>query len=227
MVERIHCDSVVALGKKLVDELGLDESVDTLGRWMAHYIAEKMEAAESTTGEARDQKMSECRDAILKLWAHRSKLPNGQRPFREFERVFRALKSLELDNPTPRYFAQASMAVEQDEEGDATKRWLEKASATDRAAKALIRYCLANAAQDAVDKSRDWVALAEAIAKDEEVDIRAIRAIVEGTKDFTPENPDDKARARVEELLDKLKAFTVASHELSAHLRAQLNQASS
>ena len=42
MVKRIRSDSVLALGKKLVDELGLDQSVDTLGRWMAHYIAEKM-----------------------------------------------------------------------------------------------------------------------------------------------------------------------------------------
>ncbi len=227
MVEHIHSDSVVALGKKLVDELGLDQSVDTLGRWMAHYVAEKMEAAESATGDARDQEMSECRNAILKLWAHRSELPNGQRPFREFERVFRALRSLDLDDPTPRYFAQASSAVEQDEESDATKRWLEKASEIDSAAKALIRYCLANAAQDAVDRSRDWVALAEAIARDEEADIRAIRAIAEGTEVFTPENPDDKSRARMEELLRKLEAFATASDELSSHLRAQLSQASS
>lgn len=227
MVERIHFDGVVALGNKLVDELGLDESVDTLGRWMAHYIAEKMEAAESATGEARDQKMTECRDAILKLWAYRSKLPNGQRPFREFEQVFRALKSLDLDDPTPRYFAQASLAAEQDEESDATKRWLKKASGVDCAAKALIRYCLANAAQDAVDKSRDWVALAEAIARDEETDIRAIRFIVEGAEVFTSENPDNKSRARLEELLKELEAFAAASRELSSHLRAHLNQASS
>ena len=80
MVERIRSDSVLALGKKLVDELGLEQSVDTLGRWMAHYIAEKMEAAESATGEARDRKMSECSDAILKLWAHRSELPNASTP---------------------------------------------------------------------------------------------------------------------------------------------------
>ena len=227
MVERIQSDSVVALGKKLVDELGLDQSVDTLGRWMAHYMAEKIEAAECATGDARDQKMAECRDAILKLWAHRSELPNVQRPFKEFERLFRALRSLDLDDPTPRYFPQASVAVEQDEESDATKRWLKKASAIDYAAKALIRYCLANAVQDAVDKSRDWIALAEAIAKDEETDIRAIRAIVEGAEDLKSENPDDKARARMEELVDKLEAFTAASNELSSHLRAQLDQTSS
>ena len=44
------------LGKKLIDELGLDQSVDTLGRWMAHYIAEKMEDAQAAIGESRDRK---------------------------------------------------------------------------------------------------------------------------------------------------------------------------
>ena len=78
-----------------------------------------------------------------------------------------------------------------------------------------------------MDKSRDWIALAEAIAKDEETDIRAIRAIVEGAEDLKSENPDDKARARMEELVDKLEAFTAASYELSSHLRAQLDQTSS
>ena len=70
MVRRIRSDSVLALGKKIVDELGLDQSVDTLGRWMAHDLAEKMKDAEAATGGAREQKISECSDAILKLWAH-------------------------------------------------------------------------------------------------------------------------------------------------------------
>ena len=47
MVRRIRSDSVLALGKKIVDELGLDQSADTLGRWMAHYLAEKMKDAEA------------------------------------------------------------------------------------------------------------------------------------------------------------------------------------
>ena len=68
MDERIHSDSVLALGKKIVDELDADRPVDTLSRWMAHYIAEKIEDAETATDESRDRKMSECSDAILKLW---------------------------------------------------------------------------------------------------------------------------------------------------------------
>src|SRR6266849_5134822 len=97
MVNRIRSDSILKLGKKIVDELGLDQTVDTLGRWMAHYIAGKVRDVEATTGEDHAQKMSECSDAILKLWAHRSELPNGKRPFEGFEPIFRALQSLDPD----------------------------------------------------------------------------------------------------------------------------------
>lgn len=227
MGRRIRSDRVLALGKKLVDELGLDQSVDTLGRWMAHYIAEKMEAAKSATAEARDQEMSECSDAILKLWAHRNELPNGQRPFEEFEQIFRALKSLDLDDSTPRHFRQARLAAEQDDEDDSTKQWLNIASGLDGAARVLIRYCLATAAQGAVDKSRDWVALAEAIGEEEDIDLRTIRAIVEDVKILNSENPDDAARAKIEDLIEKLEAFTAFSSALSSCLREQLGQSAS
>ena len=217
----------MALGQKLVDELGLDQSVDTLGRWMAHYIAEKMEDAEAATGEACNRKMSECSDAILKLWAHRNELPDGKRPFEEFGQIFRVLQSLDLDDPTPRYFRQTRSAAEQDDKGDATKQWLNIASGVDDAARGLIRYCLAIAAQEAVDKSRDWVALAEAIAEEEEIDIRTVRAIVEDVEVLHSENPDDAARAKIEDLLKGLETFTALSCALSSHLKGLLEQAPS
>ena len=222
MVECIRSDSVLALGKKLVDELGLDQSVDTLGRWMAHYIAEKMEDAEAATSEARDRKMSECSDAILKLWAHRSELSNGKRPFEEFGQIFRVLQSLDLDDPTPRYFRQARSAVEQDDEGDSTKQWLNIASALDCAARVLIRYCLATAAQEAVDKSRDWVALAQAIAEEGDIDVRMVLSIADDVEVLNSENPDDTTRARIEGLLKRLEAFIAFSSTLSSCLRGQL-----
>ena len=225
MVKRIRSDSVLALGKKLVDELGLDQSVDTLGRWMAHYIAEKMEDAEAATGEARDRKMSECSDAILKLWAHRSELPNGKRPFEEFEPIFRVPQSLDPDDTTPRYFRQVMSAVDQDDEDDPTAQWLGTASGIDDTAKILIRYCLAGAAQDAVDKSRDWVALAEALVGEEDIDIRTVRFMTDDADALVSENPDASARVKIEAFLKRLEAFTDSSRRLSSHLRGQLEQA--
>ena len=194
---------------------------------MAHYIAEKMEDAEAATSEARDRKMSECSDAILKLWAHRSELPNGKRPFEEFGQIFRVLQSLDLDDPTPRYFRQARPAVEQDDEVDSTKQWLNIASALDCAARVLIRYCLATAAQEAVDKSRDWVALAQAIAEEGDIDVRMALSLADDVEVLNSESPDDTARAKIEALLKRLEAFTAFSSTLSSCLRGQLGQTAS
>ena len=167
-----------------------------------------MEDAEAAVGEDRDRKVSECSDAILKLWAHRSALPNGQRPFEDFEPIFRALQSLNLDNPTPRHFRQVISAVDQDDKDDSTAQWLRVVSGLDYAARTLIRYCLVIAAQEAVDKSREWVALAEAIAEKDDGDIRTVRFITDDTDALNAENPDDSERAKIEDLLKKLEGFT-------------------
>ena len=227
MDERIRSDSILALGKKIVDELGPDQSVDTLTRWMAHYIAEKMEEAEAATGEARHQKMSECSDLILKLWAHRSELPNGKRPFEDFEPIFRVLKSLDLDDTMPRYFREARLAADLNDEDELVAQWLNRASELDYTARVLIRYCLAIAAQDAVDKSRDWVALAKAITEEDDIDIRIMRLITDDVDDLNTEKPDDPKKRKIEDLLKRLEAFTDFFNELSSHFRQQLEQTTS
>lgn len=67
------------LGKKLVKELDLDPGVDTLARWMAHYIAEQIILLEQKSGEEKKLAEERCIDMILKLWSHRATLPNGLR----------------------------------------------------------------------------------------------------------------------------------------------------
>ena len=229
MDERIRSDSVLALGKKIVDEFDVDQPVDTLSRWMGHYIAEKIEDAETVTDESRDRKMAECKDAILKLWAHRSELPDGKRPFEDFEPIFRVLKSLDLDDTTPRYFRQEILVVDENDEGAQTKQWLKTASRLDYAARILIRYCLAMAARDAVDKSRDWVPLAEAIAEEEntDIDINIISSIMNDIDAMDSDISDDPKKKKIEDLLKKLEAFTDFSSMLSSHFRQQLERAKS
>ena len=63
----------LALGRQLVEELGLEPSVDTLGRWMAHHVAELITRAEAarTTAE-RHAARDEAVDVILRIWSHRS-----------------------------------------------------------------------------------------------------------------------------------------------------------
>ena len=220
MDRRIRSDSILALGKKIVDELGMDQSTDTLGRWMAHYIAEKMEDAKASTGDARDRKMSECRDVILKLWAHRNKLPNGKRPFEDFEPIFRVIKSLDPDNTTPSLFPQVRSEVKNNDENESTTWWLDMATRLDDIARMLIRYCFAQAAQEAVDKSREWVSLADAISKED--DIRIVDILIKDVDDLNSEKPDDRRKRKIEDLLKRLDAFTDLSKRLSSHFRQQL-----
>jgi hypothetical protein len=227
MVNPIRSESVLKLGKQIVNELGLDQTVDTLGRWMAHYIAEKIEDAETATGEERARKMCACMDAVLKLWAHRSELPNGRRPFENFEPIFRVLQGLDPDETGPRYFQHVRSMAHESDEGDQTKHWLNIASELDYTARILIRYCLTNAAQKAVDKSRNWVALTETITKERDIDIKIIRAVMKDADVFHAQIPDDQGREEVEELLKKLEGFVDLVNELSAHLRQQLDGAQS
>ena len=68
--------TTISLGQRILEELKLDHDMATLGRWLAHYLAEKMECAvsapEGVTGES-DRR--ECVDLILRLWEHRQTWP--------------------------------------------------------------------------------------------------------------------------------------------------------
>lgn len=174
-----RCEATLELGRKLTKDLDLDRSVDTLGRWMAHYIADLIQDAEKANAEERPAKMRACSDAILNLWKHRHTLPNGKRPFEEIEPLLRALESLDPEDATPRYFRSTRAAAGDGDEKDETKSWLKVIDGLDYSARVLIRYCLAQAAQTALDKSVEWVALAEAAGADDSVESPIIRVIVE------------------------------------------------
>lgn len=74
------------LGQRIVQELGFADRVDTLGRWMAHRVAELMERAEQAKeGSEREAARRECVDLIMRLWAHRANHQHG-RPLAEIAR---------------------------------------------------------------------------------------------------------------------------------------------
>ena len=85
--------ATVTLGQRLVKELGLDDGVDTLGRWMAHRVAELMQCAEQAETQAeREFAKQECSELILKIWERRDALPYG-RPLAEVAEFLRKFTS--------------------------------------------------------------------------------------------------------------------------------------
>ena len=225
MVVSTRSEPLLELGKRIVNELGMDDSVDTLGRWMAHHIAELIQAAESAEVEDRPGRLAQCTDGILALWKHRSHLPNGKRPLEDFEPILRALESLDPSDDRPRYFRTSRLEANQAEQNAETTEWLEAADELDYAAKILIRYCLARAAGAASDKSANWVALAEAAGLEDDVDLIAVRIMSEESDLLTATEPDDEVRKRIEDRIERLEGFKKMAAALASDLRRQLKKA--
>ncbi|MEK9158325.1 MAG: hypothetical protein AAB638_04070 [Patescibacteria group bacterium] len=102
MEDSEQSEKIIDLGKLLVKELDLDPGVDTLARWMAHYLAEKMHQAEKLAeGAEKAEAERACCELILKIWEHRSHMPHGRRPFENFEPILKVLESLDPDNSDP------------------------------------------------------------------------------------------------------------------------------
>jgi hypothetical protein len=213
---------VLDLGRALVKELGADQGVDTLSRWMAHYIAELIETAEAATDELRSDKLSKCADAILDLWRHRHEFANGKGPFEDMEPILRALQSLDPNDDTPRYFRSHRNGVGKMEQNSGSKKWLELADGLDYSAKSLIRYCLIQAAQPGLDNSKNWAELAETAGLEEAVELPLIRFIT-AESDLTKTNAtDEMERKLLEDRLKKLEAFKKMANCLASDLRRQL-----
>jgi hypothetical protein len=221
MAVSLHSETILELGKKIVNELGLDESVDTLGRWMSHYVAELIHAAETAQPEERQAKLAQCTTAILQLWKHRNDLPPGSRPFEGFEPALRALESLDPSNKIPRYFEQLCNEANENEKNPESRKWLSIADALDASAKILIRHCIARAAELASDKSKHWLSLAESAGVANSVDLHVIRIILDESDKV---KPDDLRRKEIEDRIKRLEEFTELAAAVAADLRSQLRR---
>jgi len=219
-----RCEATLDLGRKLTKELGLDQSVDTLGRWMAHFIAGLIQDAEKSSATEQPAKMRTCCDAILNLWKHLHALRDGKRPFEELEPLLRTLESLDPEDNKPRYFRSIRAAADAAEENDETKSWLKLIDGLDYSAKILIRYCLTQAAQNALDKSRVWVSLAEAAGVDESAEFPLIRVIFEEDSMLKASDPVEKERKRIEDRIDRLEKFAKMAIEVVSQLRQEVQE---
>lgn len=191
---------------------------------MAHYIAELINDVESANDADRPVKFANCADTILKLWENRHLLPDGKRPFEDWEPILKALERLDPDDDTPRYFRTSRMAVSETEENTETKKWLELADGLDYSAKSLIRYCLTRAAQVAIDRSQKWVALAEGVGQENDGDFSVVRIIINESNLLKESEPDDSVRKILEERIGRLEAFSKMADALASDLSRQLNK---
>lgn len=212
--------AVIALGEKLVAELELRQSTDTLGRWMAHYVAELIHAAKTAPQATRTDAEARCASAILELWDHRAALPNGTRPFESLEPLIETLKSLDPETRAPFYRPAIRQKAQEDgEESELSRRWLSLAQGIDDTARMLIDQAITRAAAAAADDAKEWVMLATGASTAPAFDIELISHLLERTESS---RSDEKQRERLRSRLERLNAFLRVAGLLRADFQSEL-----
>lgn len=216
-------EEVLTLGRKLVDELGQEGRVDTLARWMAHYVAELIEAAENAPAGERDSARRGCFEVILALWDHRAALPDGRRPFEDVEPVLRALESLDPEREAPRYFVSARRGMESREDAPADQGLLDFVVGADETARIVIAEALVEAAGGALEGSEELLAVTKAA----EVDTGAVGSVLTFvSKESGYEAGSGRTvggRAELVGRLERLERFVTLAARVSEVLKERLD----
>ena len=225
---------VISLGKRLVQELGLEPGVDTLSKWMAHYVAEQITTAENATGDAKAGAEQRCFETVLKLWERRSLLPNGRRPFESFERIFRALDHIDPEKPRScyfddLYFHESKADKTSQDRGDAVQSWVDTALAVDRAARVLIEFAFTQAARNAADeKTKAWITIGAKMTGAEDISV-ILSLLPTEALDVDEKTLQRIRKTQKKELRSKMKeldVFSKYSKSVRAALKDQLEKLS-
>lgn len=99
-------NEILALGDRIVLELGLEESSNTTARWMAHHLAELISRAKTLTGAKQRQATSGAADLILKLWQKREVVPGNVYPLKDLGKALSMLRLLDLAGSPFNRFSQ-------------------------------------------------------------------------------------------------------------------------
>jgi hypothetical protein len=210
------------LGQRIVDEFAQDSRVDTLGKWISHDLASKILKAKAAKGTEKQALEADCRDTILTLWKHRASYPSGQRPFESYEAAFRALESLDPLREKDRYFSYIVDGIKNAaEKKSKTEEWLDAASRIDRAARAIIRLCLANAIDNLPGDKSAWIEEATKVLDDEDLDVKIVIRFLSDTQQLISSETEKLQAAELERLKgfqESLNALTKAAAQFRAYL---------
>jgi hypothetical protein len=166
-----------------------------LGRWMAHYVADLINRAETANSLDRDKLRHECAAEILRLWSHRHSFRNPERPMASYEPIYRALARLDPENPPWGFLrsfdSDSAPTVDQLE----INALLKAALVIEDAARDAVRELIVRAAEVAAQREAKWVELAKQIKDDESGFVKVLRNLnrpgVDGVLDGSSAEADD------------------------------------
>lgn len=216
-------EKVISLGKMLVKELGLETGVDTLARWMAHYLSEKIHEVEVLPkGERRTEAEKECCELILKIWDHRSEMPRGRRPFESFEPILKVLESIDPDSREPFLHRMSEHELTQlassNPNYEVIRPYIESVVDIDKVARVWMENLLNQAALKVTDeKTKAWLETASLFSLPD--DIHSIRIVykkfnlLDDNDTSSPETDRLKLRIQQLEKFKKLNELLLKTYQ--------------
>lgn len=226
--------AVLELGKLLVKELGLEKSIDTLSRWMAHYLAEKIRYAEGLPdGVKKKNAEKECFSLVLDLWKHRWHFKSDRQPLRNFSHLFDILEKLDPEKEEP-YYYRLENVQSKDEEDESfelsdLKNLSPLALQIDKVARIWINYLLHEAAVKAKNKKIGKI-IDRAVKLPDSMDAHIIQIVfADSMKDINKKPLDQKEldkKSKIETLnnrLGELQKFKKVNEYLIAQFEKELN----
>lgn len=144
----------MALGIKLSAHL---EKTDTLGRWMAHHLADRIVNLEQITGSDRVRAENEITDLIFRFWSIRRNFPGDAYPLVEIDDVESAIARLAPGRRAWSYYNIFEPNFEPASEELDTNTTLNAALHIDRIAGNLVNSLIGYAATVATTKNATWV----------------------------------------------------------------------
>nr|WP_315848391.1 hypothetical protein [uncultured Rhodoferax sp.] len=217
--------AVIALGKRLVKSLAKEN--DLTAEWMAHLIAERMDAIEHASPAEKAAAEEACANAIYELWSHRFSAPKGVNLLHQAEPIARALASLDPERKEFRFFSEA-MGFARAEDLKNPNDWLKLAQQLDRTCKDLIHFALQKGADDGMT-SQEFKDLLKQVL-DAEADVHFEVRLVNFILDKNQEKVDEQEKlSRLAERIrwekaTRLEQFAALATNLARQLKEGLTE---
>ncbi len=226
--------AILELGKLLVKELGLEKSVDTLSRWMAHYVAEKIKYAEALPdGVKKGNAEKECFSLILDLWKHRWHYKPDRQPLRNFNHLFDILKNLDPEKEDPYYYrlgnAQSNEEEDESFKPSDLKNLSPLALQIDKVARIWINYLLHEAAVKANNEKIEKI-IDRAVKLPDSMDAHIIQIVFADSMEDIDKKPVDQEeldrKSKIKTLkrrIGELQKFKKVNEYLISQFEKELN----
>lgn len=217
------------MGKKLVTELKLDNSGHTLGRWMAHYLAELMVAIENEKLLIKKRKLqNECCDIILKIWSDRKILPNKARPLSNLDEAIQVLNGLSMKEKN----VESWSIYMHEQDAPPWENFVRKISRNYNNVIALS--LISGLSEEILEREKEWLLHSELLSEEEKIIIQQLDELI-GREEYVPvkivfstSGDDDKEKSkptdRKTKALNKLEELIARQHDLLTSLRKSLTK---